>query len=56
MHPIKPEINGKDLAWKYDANGKNYICRNVKSFKSRINRWISKNIGWDKPGLTQECL
>ena len=49
MHPIKPELNGKDLAGSVDANGKNLFVEMSKVSNQNKAGGLVK-YWWDKPG------
>ena len=49
MHPIKPELNGKDLTQEKDANGKYHFIEFVKTVKASGAGFV--NYMWTKPGL-----
>lgn len=50
MHPIKPEINGKDLSQEKDANGFNFFAEMNSSCKAKGSGCVQYN--WPKPGNT----
>lgn len=50
MHPIKPELNGKDLSENKDANGKLHFNEMVKVCKENGKGFVQ--YVWSKPGGT----
>lgn len=48
MHPIKPELNGKDLSENKDANGKLHFNEMVKVCKENGKGFVQ--YAWAKPG------
>jgi len=48
MHPIKPELNGKDLSDNKDANGKLHFNEMVKVCKEKGRGFVQ--YAWSKPG------
>ena len=51
MHPIKPEINGKDLSQEKDANGTYFFAEMNKACKDKDAGCIQYH--WPKPGNSQ---
>jgi methyl-accepting chemotaxis protein len=49
MHPIKPDLNGKDLTQEKDANGKYHFIEFVNTVKAKGAGFVSYM--WTKPGL-----
>ncbi len=50
MHPIKPELNGKDLSENKDANGKLHFVEMAKVCKEKGKGFVQ--YVWPKPGGT----
>ena len=48
MHPIKPELNGKDLSSNKDPNGKFLFVEMVKVCKEKGKGFVE--YAWEKPG------
>lgn len=48
MHPIKPELNGKDLSREKDANGAYFFVEMTKTCKSKGKGFVRYQ--WPKPG------
>ena len=48
MHPIKPELNGKDLSHEKDANGTNFFVEMTKTCKDKGKGFVRYQ--WPKPG------
>ena len=48
MHPIKPEMNGKELGDLKDPNGKLFFAEMVKVCKEKGKGFV--NYGWPRPG------
>ncbi|MEI7815817.1 MAG: methyl-accepting chemotaxis protein [Desulfuromonadales bacterium] len=48
MHPIKPELNGKDLSENKDPNGKALFMEMVKVCKDKGKGFV--DYAWSKPG------
>ncbi|MFA7402739.1 MAG: methyl-accepting chemotaxis protein [Pelobacteraceae bacterium] len=51
MHPIKPELNGKDLSENKDPNGKALFVEMVKVCKDTGKGFV--NYAWSKPGSAE---
>ena len=51
MHPIKPELNGKDLSDNKDPNGKALFVEMVKVCKEKGKGFV--DYAWSKPGSTK---
>jgi methyl-accepting chemotaxis protein len=51
MHPLKPELNGKDLNENKDPNGKALFVEMVKVCKDNGKGFV--DYAWSKPGSTQ---
>ncbi|MCC8933441.1 methyl-accepting chemotaxis protein [Rhizobium sp. 'Codium 1'] len=51
MHPIKPELNGKDLSQNKDPNGKLLFVEFVNTVKSGKEGFV--NYYWPKPGFEE---
>ena len=51
MHPIKPELNGKDLSDQKDSNGKKYFVEFVRVAKESGSGIV--DYLWPKPGTTK---
>jgi methyl-accepting chemotaxis protein len=49
MHPIKPELNGKDLSENKDAKGKKHFIEMTQVVKNNKDGGLVK-YWWDKPG------
>jgi methyl-accepting chemotaxis protein len=49
MHPIKPELNGKDLSENKDAKGKKHFVEMTQVVKNNKEGGLVKYF-WDKPG------
>ncbi len=48
MHPIKPEMNGKDLGEIQDSSGKHFFAEMVKVCKDKEKGFVEYS--WSKPG------
>ncbi|HSR36240.1 MAG TPA: methyl-accepting chemotaxis protein, partial [Desulfurivibrionaceae bacterium] len=51
MHPIKPELNGQNLAGTTDPSGKALFMEMVKVVKANGQGFVDYQ--WDKPGFTK---
>ncbi len=51
MHPIKPQLNGKDLSQAKDAKGKNFFQAMVDVVKQHQEGFV--NYWWSKPGAPE---
>ena len=51
MHPIKPELNGKDLSENKDPNGKALFVEMVKVCRDSGKGFV--DYAWSKPGSTE---
>jgi methyl-accepting chemotaxis protein len=51
MHPIKPELEGKDLTEIKDPTGKQLFVEFVKVVKAQGGGYV--DYGWSKPGMTE---
>jgi methyl-accepting chemotaxis protein len=51
MHPIKPELNGKDLSENKDPNGKALFVEMVKVCRDKGKGFVE--YAWSKPGSTK---
>ena len=51
MHPIKPELNGKDLSQNKDPNGKHLFVEFVNTVKARKEGFV--DYYWPKPGFEE---
>ena len=51
MHPIKPELNGKDLSENKDPNGKALFMEMVKVCRDKGKGFVE--YAWSKPGNSQ---
>ena len=49
MHPIKPELNGKDLSQNKDPNGKHLFVEFVNTVKASKEGFV--DYYWPKPGF-----
>ena len=47
MHPIKPELNGKDVTTKTDSNGKRMFVEMVQVVRAKGEGFVDYH--WDKP-------
>ncbi|SSC66747.1 methyl-accepting chemotaxis protein [Ciceribacter selenitireducens] len=54
MHPIKPELNGKDLSQNKDPNGKHIFMEFVKTVKANKEGFV--DYYWPKPGFEAPVL
>jgi len=51
MHPIKPELNGKDLSENKDPNGKSIFVEMAKVCRDKGKGFV--DYAWSKPGSSQ---
>ncbi|TCM50795.1 methyl-accepting chemotaxis sensory transducer with Cache sensor [Rhizobium sp. PP-F2F-G48] len=54
MHPIKPELNGKDLSGNTDPNGKHLFVEFVNVVKAQGQGYV--DYYWPKPGVDEPVL
>jgi len=52
MHPIKPELNGKDMSQEKDVNGTYFFQEMSKACKDKGEGCVKYS--WPKPGSTQQ--
>ncbi len=51
MHPVNPELEGKNLTNMKDANGKLWMQEFIETAKTRGSGWVDYT--WSKPGEDQ---